>query len=112
MDADDRRAARQLAQNRKPWLSEIKRLQQFGADHGLDVEVRNPGAPHYQIAALTATGVRLVVYPHRTRSTGNVMPRVRDENSADKARATELIYALGLYQKNNPASIYSFARKP
>lgn len=77
------------------WLDVRKRVQDFATGYELKVEFRNPESPTYQIAALRGDGVRLVVYPHKTKSTGNKHVRIRDENSANPALARQLMIASG-----------------
>lgn len=86
-----------------PWQAIRAKLAAFAETHGLTVEARNPGAPQYQIALLTKDGVRLVVYPHTTQSTGHCHARIRDENSRDKATADRLMALSGLWIKHRGA---------
>lgn len=95
------RTIRTLNKARKPWLEVIARMEAFAAAEGLACELRNPGTPEYQIVRLTGEGVRLIVYPHTTRSTGNQHARVRTENSTDLVRAAELMGRMILTVKNN-----------
>lgn len=80
----------------EPWFN---KLTSFACDQSLAIERRNTLHPEYQLALLTGDGVRLIAYPHRTKSTGNRSCRIRDENSHDKKKAAALMVASGLYVK-------------
>ena len=83
-----------------PWQPVRDRVTAFAAEHQLIVEQRNPAPPQYQVALLTAAGVRLVVYPHTTKGSGGCHARIRDENSHDKAAAERLMALSGMWIKN------------
>lgn len=48
----------------------------------------------YQVAKIVGPGVKLVIYPHRYTSGQGL--RIRDEASADKAKALEVMKATGI----------------
>jgi hypothetical protein len=77
--------------NLEPWAEEVGFAETICADLGCTVQ-RSPHA--YEIATVTGDGVRLVIYPHKTSSTGNVSARVRDNGSKNKARAREVMLAM------------------
>lgn len=83
------------AEAQKLWPDVSKRVLDFAEANGLTVEFRNPESPMFQIAALRGEGVRLVVYPHTTKTTGNRHARIRNESSPNAARARELMIASG-----------------
>lgn len=73
------------------WRDELALAYAFAMREGLTFELR---AAAYQVARLTGDGVRILIYPHKTKSTGNVSLRVRDENSKDPDRADDLMVAM------------------
>lgn len=83
----------------KMWPEVSKIIQRLAAEYDLTVEWRNPGYPMFQIAALRGEGVRLVVYPHTTKGTGNKHARIRNESSPDKLRARTIMLASGFTVK-------------
>ncbi len=87
--------ARQKAMIENEWLTVKNRVQDFATINGLTVEFRNPNYPTFQIAALRGEGVRLVVYPHTTTTTGNKHARIRNEGSTNPALARSLMIASG-----------------
>jgi hypothetical protein len=55
----------------------------------------------YQLFKYSENCVRLVFYPHKTKGTGNIHVRVRDEHSKDKQRADYLMKRLDDSAGNN-----------
>lgn len=77
---------------RKPeWASELAVAEGFAGQYGLTL---NACTADHQVAKLCGPDVRLVIYPHKTRGTGNRHLRVRDENSKNKRRAQALMVLL------------------
>jgi hypothetical protein len=74
-----------------PWSEEIGFAEKICGALGCVVE-RSKHA--YEIATVVGKGIRLVIYPHKTSSTGNISARVRDNGSKDKARAREVMLAM------------------
>ena len=87
-----------LTKDQKKWSESIRMLKSFAEKLGFEIELRNPCAPEYQLARLTCKGVRLVAYPHRTTA-GNYHIRIRNEQSKDIAKATEIMKAI--WWRNN-----------
>lgn len=73
------------------WSKELDLAFAFAQREGLTFNLCS--AP-YQVAKLTGEGVRILIYPHKTKSTGHISLRVRDENSADRERADRLMSAM------------------
>lgn len=74
------------------WADDLQIAYDFAAEHGLTFEL---SYADYQVARLSdGQDVRLLIYPHKTKSTGNRHLRVRDENSKSKRRAQALIALL------------------
>lgn len=73
------------------WATELELAYAFAQREGLTFQLSTAA---YQVAKLTGDDVRIVIYPHRTKSTGNVSLRVRDENSRNTARADALLDAM------------------
>lgn len=78
------------------WSETFEALKPIAEQFGLKLEQKNPGHPHYQIAKLEREGVRLIVYPHRVRNTGNRHARIRNEGSANKDLARQIMAASNL----------------
>lgn len=73
------------------WSRELDLAYAFAQREGLAFTlVTTP----YQVAKLTGEDVRIIIYPHTTRSTGNRSLRVRDENSRNPARAEQVMSAM------------------
>jgi hypothetical protein len=60
---------------------------------GLDGELV-PGEHDYEAFVFTAPGIKLIFYPHKTKSTGNVHIRVRSAGKADQKVLRKAIFAL------------------
>lgn len=74
----------------KPWADELEYAAMIAAPLGLAVAL----SPHdYEIATVKGDGVSLLIYPHKTSSTGNVSARMRDNGSKDKGRARAALLA-------------------
>ncbi|WP_313103392.1 hypothetical protein [Brevundimonas sp.] len=73
------------------WRNELELAHDFAMREGLTFEL---SATAYQVAKIIGPDVRIVIYPHRTKSTGNVSLRVRDENSKNPDRADDLMVAM------------------
>lgn len=59
-------------------------VRRIAAEHGWKVEMREVGAPTYQLALVAGDGFCLCIYPHKT-SAHNVHMRVRDQGSKNPA---------------------------
>lgn len=70
------------------WSEELDLAHGFAQREGLTFDLRD--AP-YQVARLTGPTVCILIYPHKTKSTGHLSLRVRDENSADPNLADDLM---------------------
>lgn len=57
-------------------------VRRISEDNGWHVEMREVGAPTYQLAVISGKGFNLCVYPHKTTA-HNIHMRVRDQGSKD-----------------------------
>jgi len=53
-----------------------------------------PGENDYEAFVFTATGLKLIFYPHKVKSTGNVHIRVRSSGKTDTDILRKAIFAL------------------
>jgi len=74
----------------KSWKDEKKYAAMIAGPLGLVV---NPSEHPYEILTVKGDGVSLVIYEHKTSSTGNVSARIRDNGSKNKAKAREALVA-------------------
>lgn len=79
------------------WKYVIEMAKEFADKKGLSFELSN--AP-YIIAKMKSPDVCIVIYPHKTKSTGNYHARVRDENSKDKEQSENLQAKLSWFYYN------------
>lgn len=73
------------------WAAELELLYDFAKREKLKLELVTA---EYQVAKLSGTDVRILIYPHRTQGTGNRHLRVRDEHSVNPDRADDLMLDL------------------
>jgi hypothetical protein len=76
------------------WAEELEELLEFAREYRLDTFLSTAS---HQLAKLMGPDVKLVVYPHRTKSTGNTNLRIRNEGSRNLERAAALMSLSGLW---------------
>jgi hypothetical protein len=76
---------------RHPWQTEIDYAVAICVPIGCTVTL---STHNYEIATVKGDGVQLVIYPHKTSSTGNLSARLRDNGSKDKAKARRVMLAM------------------
>lgn len=87
----------------RPWAAEHHRpalapIAAKAASLGLAVI---DATAQYQTVIITGPGVRLIVYPHKTKGTGNYNLRISDEGSKNPYAALKVVRALGVYMKQD-----------
>lgn len=56
---------------------------------------------NYVYFKIIGDGVNLVVYPHKVRGTGNIHPRVRNENSKNRMEAARIAFMLSSFENSS-----------
>lgn len=76
------------------WDDELRTAQQFCFNYKLDMEL---SFCDYEVARIIGYGARVLIYPHKVSSTGNIHLRLRDHGSKNRVVADRIMNALYYY---------------